>query len=568
MISVIISEVKRMIRFDKKGTVICLFLGLLTSLLALGYTASMDGLTDKLAAGQYTNALFAFAIFAGIVIGRDVLNGVYNYELSKHRISVEGYLRCDFMEKVQCFSPISLEEPETLDKINKARSGIDGAISTMISVEIILANALIYIVLITVYFCRIHVLLGIVILSLIIPSIISYFAKVKIGTHAEDASAPFRRQMDYAENAVCNLEYFKETKHTGALSFFQKYFQQAAKRFQAVRYAEISKNCRINILVDTAYFLGFAATILSICYLAITNRIFVGDIAAVMVTVRILMSYLDEIFNDKLASIVEAYPGLKNLHEILEMNASEGSDFNAEFKEIVLSEVNFRYPGCQTLALDDIDLTIHAGETICIVGENGSGKTTLSKVISGIYSPTSGTISVDKKVLSGEESTILRNICTAVFQDFQKYAISLADNVTFGKACKIPEIVDGITQVLPNGEKTILSKQFGGTDLSQGQWQRIAIARGISKKAQIIVFDEPTSAIDPILEKELFDEILQNTEQKTKIIVTHRLGIATHADRIIVMDHGRIAQDGTHKELITEAGIYKQLFSDQSKWYN
>lgn len=568
MISLIIAEVKRMIRFDKPGAVRCLFLGLLTSLLALGYTASMDGLANQLAAGQYTNALSVFVIFAGIVIGRDVLNGVYNYELSKHRISVEGYLRCNFMEKVQCFSPVELEEPETLDNINKARSGIDGTISTLISVEIILANAGVYIVLITAYFCRIHLLLGIVVLSLIIPSIISYFAKVKIGTHAEDASAPFRRQMDYAENAVCNLEYFTETKHTGALSFFKNSFQQAAKRFQTVRYVEISKTCQINILVDTAYFLGFAAIILSICYLATTNRIFAGDIAAVMVTIRVLMSYLNEIFNDKLASIVESYPGLKNLHDILEMGDPEGSDFTAEFNEIALSEVNFRYPGCQNLALEGINLTIRSGETICIVGENGSGKTTLSKVISGIYSPTSGSIWVDKTELSGGGAPGLRNICTAVFQDFQKYAISLVDNISFGKVCKIPEIVDGIIDVLPNSEKTLLSKQFGGTDLSHGQWQRIAIARGISKKAQIIVFDEPTSAIDPIFEKEIFDEILHNTEQKTKVIVTHRLGIATQADRIIVMHRGRIVQEGTHTELIAENGIYKELFNGQSQWYH
>lgn len=121
---------------------------------------------------------------------------------------------------------------------------------------------------------------------------------------------------------------------------------------------------------------------------------------------------------------------------------------------------------------------------------------------------------------------------------------------------------------MPQKEKTILSKQFGGVDLSQGQWQRIAISRGIKKDAPLITFDEPTSAIDPRLEKVFFDEILMNSGQRTKIIVTHRLGVATQADRIVVMDRGKIVQEGDHNALIQEEGIYKQMFDNQSKWYH
>lgn len=121
---------------------------------------------------------------------------------------------------------------------------------------------------------------------------------------------------------------------------------------------------------------------------------------------------------------------------------------------------------------------------------------------------------------------------------------------------------------MPQKEKTILSKQFGGVDLSQGQWQRIAISRGIEKDAPLIIFDEPTSAIDPLLEKVFFDEILMNSGQRTKIIVTHRLGVATQADRIVVMDRGKIVQEGDHNALIQEEGIYKQMFDNQSKWYH
>lgn len=453
MISLILSEVKRMMFYDKKGTIRSLSLGLMTSLLAFGYTATMNILTDNLIGGKYTHVLYTFAIFVGIVIGRDILNGIYNYELSKHRIFVEGTLRCHFMEKAQCLQPIALEEPNTLDKLNKAHNGIDDAISTMISVEIILANALIYFVLIGAYFCKIHILLGVVLLSLVVPSVISYFAKARIGVHAEDVSAPLRRQMDYAENAVCQLEFFKETKQLEAHDFFENRFRQAAQKFKAARQEELSKKCRVDFLVDTAYFLGFTAIIFAILYLSAQKCIFVGDIAAVMVTVRVLMSYLNEIFNEKLAGIVEAYPGLKNLHEVLEITSEKVGACTPEYQKIELKNVKFRYPECQTFALDGIDLTIYDGEIICIVGENGSGKTTLSKILSGIYAPSSGTIRIDDHVFSGNESTGLRNTSTFVFQDFQKYAITLEENIFFGKAGTIPKIAEEVARTLPKKEK-------------------------------------------------------------------------------------------------------------------
>lgn len=154
------------------------------------------------------------------------------------------------------------------------------------------------------------------------------------------------------------------------------------------------------------------------------------------------------------------------------------------------------------------------------------------------------------------------------FQDFQKYAVTLEENIFFGHAGAIPKIAEEVAKTLPQKEKTILSKQFGGVDLSQGQWQRIAISRGIKKDAPLITFDEPTSAIDPLLEKLFFEEILRNSGQRTKIIVTHRLGVATQADRIIVMDRGKIVQEGDHNALIQEEGIYKQMFDNQSKWYH
>lgn len=244
--------------------------------------------------------------------------------------------------------------------------------------------------------------------------------------------------------------------------------------------------------------------------------------------------------------------------------------------EIRLEHVSFAYPQPETgerkYALSDIDLLIPWGQTVALVGENGSGKSTLCHIIAGLYSPSEGAISYGGVCRGGRR--IVSGI-SAVFQKFCRYSMSLGENVRISdlEADKSEDRLNQIcreTGVVPEwagGMDGMLGREFGGAEVSGGQWQRIAIARGMYRNNSLLILDEPTAAIDALEEKYLYEEFGKLSRNCTSIIVTHRLASAQIADRILVMKDGRIVQDGTHEELVEAQGEYKAMYELQRQWY-
>ena len=224
---------------------------------------------------------------------------------------------------------------------------------------------------------------------------------------------------------------------------------------------------------------------------------------------------------------------------------------------IALKNVCFSYPSSTKYALDHVDLTIPYGQTIALVGENGSGKSTLCSVLEGLYSPDQGDIVFQQKD-AGELSVKgkRRTGISAVFQKFVQYRMSIRDNITIGDVEKdstdqdVEKICTDVDIHLDQeGIDAMLGREFDGRELSGGQWQRVAIARGIYRDCDLIIMDEPTSAIDPVEESRLFEKIYEYSREKTAIIVTHRMALAKLADRVLVMKNGKTVQDGTHEQL-------------------
>jgi ATP-binding cassette subfamily B protein len=246
---------------------------------------------------------------------------------------------------------------------------------------------------------------------------------------------------------------------------------------------------------------------------------------------------------------------------------------------IEFDRVTFRYPGTEADVLDNVSFAIRPGEHVALVGENGSGKTTLVKLLCRLYDPTSGGIRIDGIDLRDLSIRDLRAELAVVFQDYARYQLTVRDNIWVGNVAlptdtpRIEEAArrtgaDSVIQALPHGYETMLGRQFEkGGELSIGQWQKLALARAFLRETQIIVLDEPTAALDPRAEAEVFDQFHELARGRTAILISHRLSTVRRADRILVLVNGHIAEVGAHDELIERAGVYAHLFETQARPY-
>ena len=243
-----------------------------------------------------------------------------------------------------------------------------------------------------------------------------------------------------------------------------------------------------------------------------------------------------------------------------------------------LEGVSFCYPGSDREVLSGIDLKVASGETIALVGKNGAGKTTLIKLLVGLFRPTSGAIRVNGVDVSTMPMSDLRRRVGVIFQDFARLQLSMRDNVGVGwlpdlgdDAAVQAAITEGgaraIVDRLRDGLETPLGKVFGGDDLSGGQWQRVALARAFMRKSRILVLDEPTAAMDAEGEHEIFQRFRDLKKDRTAILITHRFSTVRMADRIVVIDGGRVVEEGTHDALMAQGGLYARMFSLQAEGF-
>jgi ATP-binding cassette subfamily B protein len=241
--------------------------------------------------------------------------------------------------------------------------------------------------------------------------------------------------------------------------------------------------------------------------------------------------------------------------------------------------VRFAYPGCDEEVYSGLDLDIDVGRSLAIVGENGAGKTTLVKLLARLYDPTGGRITVDGVDLRDLDPASWQGRVAAIFQDFVQYKLTAADNVAFGAlhAGRSPDALDRAARLsgaqrvvtsLPAGWDTVLSRQFdGGTDLSGGEWQRLALARAVyavQGGAGVLILDEPTAALDVRGEAEIYDRFLDLTRGLTTIVISHRFSTVRRADRIVVVEHGRVIEDGSHDTLVAAGGRYALMYALQA----
>lgn len=477
----------------------------------------------------------------------------------------------------------TLENPEVANKVQRARETIQALDADFERTTAFISRIITLLSASFVIIERMPVI-GLLIFASLLPEVISNRIHMKKDWNLYRSATEERRRAFWTSSALSETTNLQEITITGGFGYLDRIFRKFADTFMAAD-RKINKSWQsygfgFDILTKAASIFGY----FNIFEDLVRRLITVGD-------TTFLMRSLD-IFVSSLSSASSAYTALyercirvNEARAVFEMKPLI-EDGNIELPKleapprIEFKGVSFKYPNANRFSIQGLDLLIRPGEKVAIVGENGAGKTTLVKLLSRFYRVTKGEL-----FISGTNINDLRignwyKNLSVLFQDYNSYGqLTLRENILLGdpeeeaddnkimSAAKKAGVHD-FAKRYKDGYGQVLNEKFkGGTRPSTGQWQRIAIARFFYRNSPVVIFDEPTAAIDAASEAEIFGQIYKFFKNKTVIIISHRFSTVRNADRIYVMDEGRVVESGTHDELVAEGGKYAEAFKIQAEGY-
>lgn len=393
-----------------------------------------------------------------------------------------------------------------------------------------------------------------------------------------------RRYSYYSDNILCGREAVQERTLFGYTDEMTECYYENFQKASNIQLHVLLKTYLATKLTGIVLLMVAMITALVLIQPVILGKITPGMFMGIIAALIGLAKTLGWQLQDAVENIAESKEYMEGLTQLLSMESvDDATDLpekkSINFEKIEFKNVIFKYPNSNTNVLNGISFTLEKGKHYAFVGANGAGKSTIIKLLIGLYDEYEGEILIDGKDINMLSQSALKSLFSIIYQDFSHYEISLKDNIILGNLGNPPtrqQIIEALSKVmlsdiiehLPNGLETVLGKIYQeGIDMSGGQWQKIAIARSIISDAPIRILDEPTASLDPISENNLYYQFKEIMKGKTAIFISHRLASTKLVDKIFVIDDGVIVQKGRHDELVTKEGVYREMFKEQSRWY-
>lgn len=530
----------------------------------------------------YTKDLKTSMIYLGVIWGvfvaSEVSNSVFYACMVKIDSKVGMQLGIELGEKGGRLSLIQYEDVEINNRLKRAQDCIEhGRFSDLslsvfnILAEVLKVGSTLFIL------ARFSPLLALVSLLSVVPYFVVRLIRGKEFYELKKYQAAGERRRNYLYDLFGDKRVVKELRIFGIESYIEEKLYQTRDAMNQELWDFKKRDICSFLLCEILCKCGYVLSIIIAILLLLNHRLDFGMLAASLVAFT-SFQLAAKYFLISLGRIPECAAFVRDYYDFIDIDEDvHGTEkFEPNFDKINVKNVCFAYPNTDHLTISDISLDIKKNESIAIVGNNGSGKTTLVKLLTDLYKVQEGEILYGTQNINDLETKEFYQNVSIVSQDFVKYEMTLQENIgisdwkQMGNTDKIQELLKQMD--LPelsevDALNTLLGSEFDGRDLSIGQWQKLAIARGMFKESSMIVLDEPTAALDPIMETTILKMFLQIAKEKTAIIVSHRIGICREVDKIIVMKKGKVVEIGNHDELLAKKGEYYQLYKMQQKWY-
>lgn len=476
------------------------------------------------------------------------------------------------------------EDPIFYDTLQNARRQADSSALNIVNAILQMVQQVITLISLVVLLLRFSPWLAVIVFLAAFPSFLSQSQHAERAFRAVSRRAPEARLLNYLETLLTSNDTIKEIKLFGLgrplLERYQKLFTQFYLEDRAIAEKRTWAGLGWGMVSNLVYYGSYAWIVLR----TVAGLITLGDMTMFLAIFRQSQSSIRSLL-DSLNRLYESNLYLDNLMTYLKLKPLLVAPVNgltapAPIRSgIEFRQVSFRYPGSDVYVLRDINLHIHPGERIALVGLNGAGKTTLIKLLTRLYDPTEGQVLLDGVDLREYDLPSLHQRFGVIFQDYVRYQFTVRENIGFGQVDALDDLArirdaaerggaSPIIENLPNGYETMLGRRWEkGRELSGGQWQKIALARAFMRKAEVLVLDEPTSALDAEAEYEVFRRFGDLVEGRIAVLISHRFSTVRMADRIVVLSAGKILELGSHAELIELDGAYARLFNLQAEGY-